>query len=172
MIFVRPPSIALRLLLLAAVASYVGVAVMFIDGCMSEDGACILATPAVLVFWAPAFVGTWVAIAAMAKLLKPGWQVLPSFNLADPRETAYLRWKGQGAAAAAIASVVYLLLRYALHVLASQLTGEGGRVLRAINQFIRTEIGIGLVIGVAFVLSVVVLRKVQGPIPDDWNRLK
>jgi hypothetical protein len=55
-LFRDPPSAALKVLLLAALVSYGGVAATHVEGCFPHDGECLLLTPAVLVYWAqPAY---------------------------------------------------------------------------------------------------------------------
>ena len=86
MLFRDPPSAALRILLFAAVTSYLGIAATHIDGCFPHTGECLLLTPAVLVYWAPAFIGAWIMLAVLVKAVSPRQQVLPALKLDSTRE--------------------------------------------------------------------------------------
>jgi hypothetical protein len=172
MIFRDPPSAALKVTVFAAVLSYVAVAFMHVDSCFSQYAACILITPAVLVYWAPAFAGAWLAIAVLLKAVNPRQRVLPSLRLTESRETPYLRSKGQAAFAAMVAAAFYLSLEYVTRGLASRLTGDARAVAASAHDFLQTRLGVALVVGLVFALSIIVLRRVQGPVPDDWNQLR
>ena len=62
-IFRKEPSTALKSGVLAAVASWIVVAAFNIGDCFSQSASCILASPALWVYWAPVFLALWFVFA-------------------------------------------------------------------------------------------------------------
>jgi hypothetical protein len=61
-IFRSEPSIALKSGVTAAVSSWVIVAIPNVPQCVSDNGVCLLASPAMWLYWAPVFVVAWAIV--------------------------------------------------------------------------------------------------------------
>jgi hypothetical protein len=71
-IFRKEPGIALKSGVFAAVVSWVIVAIPSMPECLSDQGACLLVSPAVWLYWAPLFVVSWAIAAAAAVAIRRG----------------------------------------------------------------------------------------------------
>jgi len=69
-IFRREPSLALKSGVLAAVVSWLIVAIPSVPECWSDEGACFLVSPAVWLYWAPVFLVAWAGTAALMRAVE------------------------------------------------------------------------------------------------------
>ena len=64
-IFRKEPGIALKSGIIAAVVSWIVVAIPSLPECLSDHGVCLLVSPAAWLYWAPVFVVAWAITAAI-----------------------------------------------------------------------------------------------------------
>jgi len=172
MLFRDPPSAALKIFVLAAVTSYAGVAATHIDGCFRHAGECLLLSPAVLVYWAPAFVVAWIAFAVIVKLAGRGQRVLPLVTLGEKRESAAMRAKGEVGMSFMIAAFSCLGAQSLATAVATRTSGTVHHAAVAADAFLRGRVGVALVLVVIGALSLWALRSLRRPLDEDWNQIR
>jgi hypothetical protein len=172
-LFRDPPSAALKIVVLAAVVSYAGIAVTHGEGCLSGSEACLLLSPAVLIYWAPAFAVAWMAFAAVVKVMSPRQRVLPSLELGSGGyESPYVRAKAQDGMSAAGAGLFCVGLQCLTRAIAVRAPTGAHATALAVDEFFRSRLGVALVLGVAFILARLLLRRMQRPDADALNELR
>ena len=167
MLFRDPPSAALRILVLAAVVSYLGVAATHFEGCFPHTGECLLLTPAVLVYWAPAFIAAWTVLAVLVKVVSPRQQVLPSMKLDSTREPALLHAKAEGGLSVAAGGFFCIGLQAITGAMTTRTTGRAHDAAAAADQFMHSRPGIALVLGIVSLAAYWALRRWQRPADNE-----